>query len=126
MTRKLISSGSDFEKKAAYSRAVVVDKFIFVSGTTGFDYSTMEISENVAEQTAQCFENIKKALGEAGATLNDIVKVNYILPNKNDFESCWPILRDYLGDIRPAATMWQAELLDPRMKIEIEVQAILS
>lgn len=125
MTRKLISSGSDFEKKAAYSRAVVVDKFIFVSGTTGFDYSTMEISENVAEQTAQCFENIKKALLEAGATLKDIVKVNYILPNKDDFESCWPILREYLGDIRPAATMWQAELLDPRMKIEIEVQAIL-
>ncbi|MEO9531219.1 MAG: RidA family protein [Crocinitomicaceae bacterium] len=123
--KKLISSGSEFEKNVAYSRAVVQDGWVFVSGTTGFDYSDMSISENVAEQTDQCLQNIKHALEQAGASLKDVVKVTYILPNKNDFEKCWPVLRAYFEDVRPAATMMEAGLLDERMKIEIEVTAFV-
>ncbi len=121
--RKLISSGSAFEEKMAYSRAVVEGDWIFVSGTTGFDYSTMTISADVAEQAEQCFKNIDLALRKAGANLRDVVRITYILPNGADFESCWPILRKYLAEIRPAATMISAGLADPRMKIEIEVTA---
>jgi enamine deaminase RidA (YjgF/YER057c/UK114 family) len=126
MNKKLISTGSVFEDKAAYSRAVVVGDQIFVSGTTGFDYQSMEISEDVAEQCEQCLLNIESALNKADSSLKDVVKVNYILPDKTDFEKCWPVLRKYFGDIKPAATMWQAELVDTRMKIEIEVLAICS
>ena len=107
-----------------YSRAVVVGDWIFVSGTTGFNYATMEISEDVAEQTAQCFKNIAAALAQAGASLDEVVRVNYILPHAADFEACWPVLRQYLGHARPAATMVSAGLVDPRMKIEIEVTAL--
>ena len=121
--RKLISSRSEFEKNVAYSRAVAQGDFVFVSGTTGFDYSDMSISEDVAEQTDQCFRNIEKALKEAQASLEDVVKVTYILPSKLDFENCWPVLRKYFGEVRPAATMMEAGLLDERMKIEIEVTA---
>ena len=106
-----------------YSRAVVDGDWIFVSGTTGFDYTAMTISESVVEQAEQCFRNIAKALEEAGARLSDIVRVRYILPRVADFEPCWPVLRKYLGDIRPAATMIEAGLSDPRMKIEVEVTA---
>jgi enamine deaminase RidA (YjgF/YER057c/UK114 family) len=126
MNKKLISTGSVFEDKAAYSRAVVVGDQIFVSGTTGFDYQSMEISEDVAEQCEQCLLNIESALNKADSSLKDVVKVNYILPDKTDFEKCWPVLGKYFGDIKPAATMWQAELVDTRMKIEIEVLAICS
>ena len=94
-----------------------------VSGTTGFDYATMTISDDVREQTAQCFKNIAAALDQAGVNLDDVVRVNYILPDAADFEPCWPVLRQYLGRARPAATMVSAGLLDPRMKIEIEVTA---
>ena len=124
MTRQLISSGSAFEATIGYSRAVAQDNWVFVSGTTGFNYATMEISTDVAEQAEQCLKNIAHALEQAGASLNDVVRVNYILPTASDFELCWPVLRQYLGEVRPAATMIAAGLVDPRMKIEIEVTAL--
>lgn len=124
MKRKLISSGSSFETQMAYSRAVVQGDWIFVSGTTGFDYETMTISEDVATQADQTFKNIQNALNQADASLTDVVRVKYILPNAADFEACWSVLRKYFGDIRPAATMISAGLADPRMKIEIEVTAL--
>ena len=124
MKRKLISSGSSFEEKIGYSRAVVVGNMIFVSGTTGYDYDTMRISSNVAEQTEQCIKNIEKALQEADASLVDIVRLTYILPKGDDFEQCWPILKKYFGGIKPAATMISAGLADEQMKIEIEATAI--
>ena len=123
MSRYLLSSGSDFEKQIGYSRAVVDGEWVFVSGTTGFDYETMTISDDILEQTEQCFKNIEAALKKAEAELNDIVRVLYILPNVDDFQKCWPILNKYLGEIRPAATMISAGLADARMKIEIEVTA---
>lgn len=123
MSRKLISSGSPFEAQIAYSRAVVDGEWVFVSGTTGFDYATMTISDDVATQAEQCLRNIRHALAQAGADLKDVVRVHYILPNAKDFEACWPVLRQYLGEVRPAATMISAGLLDPRMKIEVEVTA---
>ncbi len=107
----------------AYSRAVVDGDWVFVSGTTGFDYSTMKISDDVARQAEQCFKNIAMALAEAGASLANVVRVHYILPNAADFPACWPAMRAYLGDVQPAATMFSAGLADPRMKIEIEVTA---
>ena len=118
-----ISSGSTFERDMAYSRAIVDGDWIFVSGTTGFDYTTMTISPDIAEQTEQCFKNIAAALEQAGATLGNVVRVHYIVPNAKDFPACWPAMRKYLGDVRPAATMFSAGLADDRMKIEIEVTA---
>jgi enamine deaminase RidA (YjgF/YER057c/UK114 family) len=118
-----ISSGSPFENDMAYSRAVVDGDWVFVSGTTGFDYKTMTISDDPGEQTEQCFKNIAWALEQAGASLKNIVRVHYILPNAADFPACWPAMRKYLGDVKPAATMFSAGLADPRMKIEIEVTA---
>jgi enamine deaminase RidA (YjgF/YER057c/UK114 family) len=123
MTRHLISSGSTFEKEIGYSRAVVDGKWVFVSGTTGFDYRTMTIADGIGEQTEQCLRNIEAALTEAGATLRDVVRVNYVVPNAAEFPQCWPILRKYFGEIRPAAMMIAAGLADPRMRIEIEVTA---
>ncbi len=124
MTRKLISSGSVFEEQIGYSRAVAQGPFVFVSGTTGFDYETMTIEEGAAEQAEQCLKNIQQALGKAGASLTDVVTVTYVLPNREDFESCWPVLKKYFGNVRPAAMMMSAKLLDPRMKIEIQVTAM--
>ena len=126
MTRKLISSGSEFEGKIGYSRAVVDGDFVFVSGTTGYDYTTMTISDDVTEQTEQCLQNIAQVLQSAGTDLDGIVRIRYILPNKADFEPCWPVLQKYLGTIKPAATVFEAGLLDEKMKIEIEVTAKLS
>lgn len=123
MTRRLISSGSTFEADIGYSRAVVDGNWIFVSGTTGFDYATMSIAPGIQEQTEQCFRNIEAALREAGASLADVVRVRYIVPDASAFAECWPILRKYFGEIRPAATMISAGLADPRMRIEIEVTA---
>ena len=123
MTRRLISSSSTFEQDMAYSRAVVDGEWIFVSGTTGFDYRTMTIAEGVVEQAEQCLKNIEAALGQAGSSLADTVRVTYVLPNAADFPGCWPVLRRYFGDVRPAAMMISAGLADPRMKIEIEVTA---
>lgn len=124
MERKHITSGSRFEVEIAYSRAVVVGQMIFVSGTTGYDYNTMEISDNVIDQADQVIRNIESALVNAGSCLLDVVKVTYILPDANEFEKCWPILKKYFGNIRPAATMISANLLDKNMKIEIEVTAL--
>ena len=124
MSRQLISSGSTFEKQIGYSRAVVQGDWVFVSGTTGFDYQTMTISDDVVEQTEQCFKNIEAALKQAGSSLADVVRVTYMLTSGDDFASCWPVLSKYLGDIRPAATMIAVGLSDPRMKIEIEVTAL--
>jgi len=98
-------------------------EWVFVSGTTGFDYETMTISDDVVEQAEQCLLNIERALGSAGSVMSDVVRVRYILPRVEDFEPCWPVLRRYFGDVRPAATMIAAGLSDPRMKIEIEVTA---
>jgi enamine deaminase RidA (YjgF/YER057c/UK114 family) len=123
MARQLISSGSNFERDIGYSRAVVDGEWVFVSGTTGFDYPTMTISDGLPEQAEQCLKNIEAALREAGATLSDVVRVTYVLANGAEFPQCWPILRRYFGDIRPAAMMISAGLADPRMKIEIEVTA---
>jgi len=125
VTRRLISSGSSFEREVGYSRAVVDGEWVFVSGTTGFDYRAMTIAESVTEQAEQCLRNIRAALGQAGATLADVVRVTYILPRGEDFPACWPVLREHFGDVRPAATMISAGLADPRMKIEIEVTARL-
>ncbi len=124
MNKRLISSGSSFESEIGYSRAVAQGDWVFVSGTTGFDYATMSIAEGVVEQTEQCFRNVEAALREAGASLKDIVRVTYILPDGGDFPDCWPVLRKYLGDVRPAATMISAGLADARMRIEIEVTAL--
>lgn len=121
--RRLISSGSSFEAEIGYSRAVVDGDWVFVSGTTGFDYRTMVISSDIVEQVEQCFKNIQAALAEAGATLDDVVRVKYIVPDGSQFKDCWPVLRKYFGQIRPAATMIAAGLADPRMLIEIEVTA---
>ncbi|TXG35294.1 RidA family protein [Seonamhaeicola maritimus] len=124
MAKKLISSGSTFEEQIGYSRAVVQDNWVFVSGTTGYNYSTMTISEDIIEQTEQCLINIKDTLEKAEASLSDIVRVTYMLPNPSDFEQCWPILKKYLGEVKPAATMISAGLANNKMKIEIEVTAL--
>ena len=126
MKRQWISSGSTFEEQIGYSRAVVAGDWVFVSGTTGFDYATMTISDDVATQAEQCLQNIATALAQAGCTLDDVVRVNYVLPNGPDFEACWPLLRKHFGKAKPAAMVITAGLLDPRMKIEIEVTALNS
>jgi len=121
--RRLISSGSTFEEAIGYSRAVVDGGWVHVSGTTGFDYSTMTISEDVVEQVEQCLRNIDAALREAGASIADVVRVRYIFPDRADFEPCWPVLRRWFGEVRPAATMLMCGLSDPRMRVEIEATA---
>ena len=121
MTRTRISSGSKFETEIGYSRAIVDGDWIWVAGTTGFNYATMTISEDVAEQAEQTLMNIKAALDQAGFSFADVVRANYILPKGEDFPACWPVLRKYFGEIRPASTMIIAGLADARMKIEIEV-----
>jgi len=124
MKRKLISSGSTFEQEIGYSRAVAQGDWVFVSGTTGFDYSTMTLADGVKAQAEQCLKNIESALQQAGSSLKDVVRVTYVLPDAKEFPQCWPILRKYFGEVRPAAMMISANLLDPRMRIEIEVTAL--
>lgn len=121
--RRTISSGSQFEAEIGYSRAVIDGEWIFVSGTTGFDYTSMTIDVDPAAQCRQALLNIEQALAEVGAGFGDIVRIHYILPNREDFAPCWPHLREAFKDNRPAATMIVAGLFDPRMKIEIEVTA---
>ena len=123
MMRRLISSGSTFEHDIGYSRAVVDGEWVFVSGTTGFNYAAMTIADDVVAQCEQCLRNIAQALAEAGCSMADVVRVRYILPDAEDFPACWPALRRAFGEVRPAATMIAAGLSDPRMKIEIEVTA---
>jgi enamine deaminase RidA (YjgF/YER057c/UK114 family) len=123
--RKRFSSGSSFERDIGYSRAVVDSEYVFVSGTTGFDYATMTIAESAVEQAEQACKNIGEALAFAGSSFANVVRVRYILPDVADFEPCWPTLRRYFGAAAPAATMISAGLSDPRMKIEIEITARL-
>ena len=123
MARRLISSGSTFEAEMGYSRAVVDGEWVFVSGTTGFDYKTMTLADGIVAQAEQCFRNIEAALTEAGSGFADVVRVTYVLPDASEFAACWPVMRKYFGAVRPAAMMISAGLADPRMKIEIEVTA---
>jgi formimidoylglutamate deiminase len=123
---RAIASGSTFERDIGYSRAVVDGDYVHVSGTTGFDYATMTIADNVVAQAEQAIANVSAALAEAGASLADVVRVRYLLPDRADFEPCWPVLRRAFGEARPAATMQQCGLSDPRMRIEIEVTARIS
>ncbi len=122
-TRKLISSGSTFEKVAGYSRAVVDGDWIFVAGTTGFDYVAMTISDDVIAQARQAFRNIEAALAEAASSLADVVRVRYYIVNPKDWDLLYPIFGEVFGEIRPASTAIIAGLVDKRMKIEIEVTA---
>ncbi|MBW1597785.1 RidA family protein [Streptomyces sp. JJ38] len=121
--RSAILSGSTFEERIGYARAVVEGDRVHVSGTTGFDYATMTISDDVVEQAEQCLRNVEDALKQAGCTFDDVVRVRYLLPRREDFEPCWPVLRRCFGEVRPAATMMVCGLADPRMRFEIEVDA---
>jgi enamine deaminase RidA (YjgF/YER057c/UK114 family) len=121
--RRLISSGLPFEAETGYSRAVVDGEWVFVAGTTGFDYALMTISDDPAEQACQAIRNIEAALTEAGASLADVVRVKYYLPDAADWPRIVPVLGEAFGAIRPAATALICGLIDPRMKIEIEVTA---
>ncbi|MBP0445596.1 RidA family protein [Roseomonas sp. SSH11] len=125
MTRRLISSGSRFESEIGYSRAVVDGDLVFVSGTTGCDYATMTIAEDVQGQCEQALKNIAAALAEAGASLEDVVRLLFIVPDRGDWEPCWPILRRHFGEIRPASTLIHAGLQTDAMRIEIEATARL-
>ncbi|MFC3126360.1 RidA family protein [Pseudoroseomonas globiformis] len=121
--RRHISSGSRFEAEIGYSRAVVMGDFIHVSGTTGYDYATMAIAGDVVAQCEQAFRNIQAALAEAGSSLDEVVRVTYILPRREDWPPCWPVTRRWLGAARPASTLIHAGLQDEAMLIEIEVTA---
>jgi enamine deaminase RidA (YjgF/YER057c/UK114 family) len=121
--RRLISSGSSFERQIGYSRAVVDGDWVFVSGCTGFDYTTMTLADGVVAQAEQALQNVDAALREAGATIADVVRVRYLLPDRTEFEPCWPVLQRWFGEVRPAATMLVCGLLDPAMRIEVEVTA---
>nr|WP_237398961.1 RidA family protein [Rhodovulum sulfidophilum] len=122
----MISTGSPFEARIGYSRAVVVDGWVFVAGTTGYDYATMTMPDRVEAQYANALATISAALAEAGASLDDVVRVRYILPDPAEFPACWPVLSEAFARARPAATMISAGLMEPGMKIEIEVTARLS
>ncbi|HEV7265352.1 MAG TPA: RidA family protein [Falsiroseomonas sp.] len=123
MTRRHISSGSAFEEELGYSRAVVDGEFIFVSGTTGYDYASMTIAPDAVAQCEQAFRNIDAALRQAGASMDDVVRVTFILPDRADWPPCRPVVKKWLGGARPAATMLVAGLQSPDMLIEIEVTA---
>jgi enamine deaminase RidA (YjgF/YER057c/UK114 family) len=123
MTRRHISSGSVFEEQIGYSRAVVDGDWVFVSGTTGYDYATMTIAEDVVAQADQCFRNIAAALAQADASLDDVVRATFIVPRREDWEPCWPVVKRWLGKARPASTLIHAGLQTDAMRIEIEVTA---
>jgi enamine deaminase RidA (YjgF/YER057c/UK114 family) len=124
MKRQLINSGSIFEEKVSFSRAVVVDKMVFVSGCTGYDYATNIISDDIVAQTEQTFKNIENALTKAGSRFEDVVRVQYILADTLEWEKCWPIFKKYFGEIKPACTVICAKLTNEKLKIEIEVTAV--
>jgi enamine deaminase RidA (YjgF/YER057c/UK114 family) len=126
MTRARITQGSTFEAQIGYSRAIVDGRWVFVAGTTGYDYSTMTIAADVVAQARQALANIDDALVRAGSCAADVVRVRYLLPEAADFEPCWPVLRTYFADALPAATMMVVGLATPEMKIEIEVTALKS
>lgn len=120
---KHISSGSPFEAKIGYSRAVVDGDMVYVSGSTGYDYSTMVLPEDVTAQTRNTLATISKALFEAKCTLNDVVRVRYYLKDLNDLDAVMPLLGEAFSLAKPAATLIVADLIEPEMKIEIEVTA---
>jgi enamine deaminase RidA (YjgF/YER057c/UK114 family) len=124
MTRRLISTGSPFEKTAGYSRAVVDGDWCFVAGTTGYDYATMTMPESVEEQTRDAMATIAKALADAGFALADVVRSRYYVTDRAYVHRVYPILGEHFGSIRPAATMIVCDLAEPEMKIEIEVTAL--
>ena len=123
--RRLISSGSTLEEQIGYSRAVVDGDWVHVSGCTGYDYTTMTLAEGVVAQAEQALANVEAALTEAGARRADVVRVRYYLPDASDFKACWPVLRGYFGEVRPAATMIACGLAEPSMRFEVEVTARL-
>jgi enamine deaminase RidA (YjgF/YER057c/UK114 family) len=125
MTRRLISSGSKFEQDIGYSRAVVDGEWVFVSGTTGFNYATMTIEDDLVAQCEQTLKNIGAALDQAGASFDDVVRVHYLITPGEDFERCWPVVGKVFGNVRPAIVVMVVGLTDPRMKIEIEVTALV-
>ncbi|SHG62613.1 Enamine deaminase RidA, house cleaning of reactive enamine intermediates, YjgF/YER057c/UK114 family [Cognatiyoonia sediminum] len=126
MTVRRISTGSPFEKQIGYSRAVVADGWVFVAGTTGYDYDTMVMPDSVADQCRNALNTIERALKEAESSLDEVVRVNYIVPDKDDWPECWPITSRAFAKALPAATMICADLQNPEMKIEIEVTARVS
>ncbi len=123
--RKWISSGSRFEEEVGYSRGVVDGDYVWMSGTTGYDYTTMTIADDVAAQADQCFRNIAAALAEAGCSLDDVVRAFFIVPHREDWPPCWPIIKRYLGKAKPTSTLIHAGLATDAMRIEIEVTAKL-
>jgi len=125
MSKSYVSTGSPFEEAIGYSRAVAVDGWVFVAGTTGYDYTTMTMPESIVDQCRNALETIGKALAEVGASLDDVVRVNYIVPDASEWEACWPITSEAFAQARPAAMMISAALQNPEMKIEIEVTARL-
>ena len=126
MTKQWISSGSAFEDNIGYSRAVVDGDYVYVSGPTGYDYDTMPLSPAPMVQAELCFPTIATALQATGSSVDDIVRVRYIFPNKLDFEPSWPVFKKYLAIAKPAATMIVAGLLDDAMKLEVAVTARLT
>jgi enamine deaminase RidA (YjgF/YER057c/UK114 family) len=125
MIRRHITSGSLFEEQIGYSRAVVDGDYVWVSGTTGYDYATMTIADDVVAQAEQCFRNIAAALAQAGCSLDDVVRAFFIVPKREDWEPCWPVIRKHLGKARPTSTLIHAGLATDAMRIEIEVTAKL-
>ena len=125
MAVRHISTGSPFEEQIGYSRAVVADGWVFVAGTTGYDYATMTMPESIADQTSNALATISKVLKEAGTSLDHVVRVNYIVPNAAEWPVCWPITSAAFAVAKPAATMISAQLQNAKMKIEIEVTARL-
>lgn len=123
MTRRLISSGSPFEKVAGYSRAVADDDWCWVAGTTGYDYATMTMPDDVADQARNAMGTIARALTDAGFSLADVVRATYIVTDQAHAEAVFPVVGSFFGEIRPAATMIVAGLIRPEMKVEIEVTA---
>lgn len=123
---KHISTGSPFEAQIGYSRAVVADGWVFVAGTTGYDYATMTMPGAIADQCRNALATIARALAEAGASLDDVVRVTYVVPNPEDWPDCWPVTSAAFARAKPAATMISAGLQEHEMKIEIEVTARVS
>ena len=124
MNRRLISTGSDFEKTAGYSRAVVQGDWCFVSGTTGYDYQNMLLPNDVVDQVKNCLTTIESVLGDAGFATTDVVRVNYYITDDSYAKTIMPVLKEFFGNVLPAATMIVCKLINPEMKIEIEVTAL--
>lgn len=121
--RRRIFDDTKYEAEIGYARAVITGPWVHIAGTTGLNYTNYELPEGVVPQAAQCLKNVEHTLTRAGAAWEDVVMVRYIFARAEDFEPCWPIFREHLGHVRPAATMFVAELADPRVLFEMEVTA---